>query len=120
MGALAEILPVTIRPNTPRVGQDRWVTHLSDEEHAITSVLNDAELNQQLWPALPVLHRVQHGVQMKEAAQTLLLARQDDMEIPLVAIAEVGADMSAIWAVMKLGAGATVWVIESIRHFGFK
>ena len=91
LGALAEILPVTIRPNTPRVGQDRWVTHLSDEEHAITSVLNDAELNQQLWPALPVLHRVQHGVQMKEAAQTLLLARQDDMEIPLVAIAEVGA-----------------------------
>jgi uncharacterized membrane protein len=97
LGGLADILPIFFRAEDTPTAASRggWSislrTEATEPPHAMTSILNDPELNHEMWLALPTLQFVAADVQLKEIAESLVDAKQGGKSVPLVAIHEVGA-----------------------------
>jgi hypothetical protein len=95
LGGIANLLPVRIVASGGPTTATVQLT-ASGADHPITSVLDDAALNQKLWPALPPLQWLARGVIAKPGAE-VLLASQDERATPVV-------------ATMRYGAGRVLWV----------
>jgi len=95
LGGIANLLPVRIVAGG---GSSTATVQLTATgiDHPVTAVLDDAALNQQLWPALPPLQWLARGVMAKPGSE-VLLATQDERATPVV-------------ATMRYGAGRVLWV----------
>jgi len=92
LGTLADVLPVRSRGHDEASRDQQIRLRLTDagDRSVITSVLNDGELNRQLWPALPPLTWIARGVEAKPQAQVLLRSNEQQ-GVPIVAVARIGA-----------------------------
>jgi hypothetical protein len=95
LGGIANLLPVRIVSGGGSPTATVQLTAVGGD-HPVTSVLDDAALNQKLWPALPPLQWLARGVMAKPGAE-VLLATQDERATPVV-------------ATMRFGAGRVLWV----------
>jgi hypothetical protein len=95
LGGIANLLPVRIVSGGGAPSSTVQLTQ-TGADHPVTSVLDDAALNHQLWPALPPLQWLARGVMAKPGAE-VLLATQDQHATPVV-------------AAMRYGAGRVLWV----------
>ncbi|HYE06223.1 MAG TPA: hypothetical protein VEL07_11980 [Planctomycetota bacterium] len=96
LGALAEILPVRAGPRPPASEPVALMLAKGGADHPIIGVLDDAKLNQRLWPALPRITWHASTVTAKAGA-TVLLEANDARRAPVV-------------AVQRHGAGRVLWV----------
>ena len=91
LGPLADLLPVRPSAALPEPGGPVRVRLTADGVgDPVVAVLEDAELNEQLWPLLPPLQTVADGVVAKPAT-TVLLETADAAATPIVGLSQFGA-----------------------------
>ena len=90
LGALADLLPVRAGPGTTAAANPVTVALPANADSPITTVLDDADLNRRLWPALPPLRWSLAGIISKPGADVLLEA-QVPAKTPLAAAQRFGA-----------------------------
>ncbi len=90
LGALASILPIRSGATSDPPHRLRVILGSDGQQHPVTRILDDPQLNQRLWSALPVLQWAATSVTAKPGTQ-VLLTTADAAQAPILVLGRSGA-----------------------------